>query len=194
MMVSGSLGCANFVNTLKAQQRLEEADRQVADGDFKAALKSNAEALEAAPDMFGDRALYQMALTYVHPANPRPDYRESDRTLHKLILDFPESSLKDEANVWRHVLREIAGRDREITKRARKIGKLNKTVAGLEKALENKDADLKKALENKEDEIARLQDRIKEVQAEVFDLKGKIERLKEVDLGVEKNKRKILPQ
>jgi len=176
MIVSGSLGCANVVNTLKAQQRLEEADRQVADGDFKAALKSNTEALEAAPDMFGDRALYQMALTYANPANPRPDYRESDRTLHKLMLDFPESSLKDEANVWRHVLREITRRDREITKRARKIGKLNKTVTGLEKALQNKDC-----------EIAQLQDRIKEVQAEVWDLKVKIEKLKEVDLGIEKN-------
>lgn len=182
-MVFGSPGCSNVVNTLKAQQRLEEADRQVAGGDFKAALKSNEEALEAAPDMFGDRALYQMALTYAHPANPRPNYRESDRALQKLMLDFPQSSLNDEANVWRHVLRQIAGRDREITKNARKIEELNKTVDGL-----------KMTIQSKEGEIAQLQDRIKDIQAEVFDLKGKIERLKEVDLGIEEKKRKGRPQ
>lgn len=176
MMLSGGPGCANIVNTLKAQQRLEEADRQVADGDFTAALKSNEEALEAAPDMFGDRALYQMALTYVHPANPRPDYYESDRTLGKLILDYPQSPLMDEATVWRHVLKEIARRER-------KIGKLNETVAGLENALQGK-----------EDEIGQLQDLIKKAQTEINDLRGKIERLKEVDLGLEEKKRKTLPQ
>ncbi len=183
MMLSGAPGCSKVVNTMKAQQSLEEADRQIAGRDFDAALRSNEDALEAAPDMFGDRALYQMALTYVHPDNPCPNYRESDRTLQKLMLDFPGSALKDDAKVWRHVLREIGRRDLEIAKRRQKIEKMNETVAGLKKALQNKDL-----------EIVQQEDRIKELQTEINDLKIKIERLKEVDLGIEEKKRKTLPQ
>ena len=216
VMVSGNLGCTPMINTLKAQQRLEDANHYVTGGDFNSALKANEEALAVAPDMFGDRALYQMALAYAHPENPGPDYQESARSLQGLRLDFPESPLKDEAGVWLHLLRQM-------TERGREIDKLNNSIAALERASMRKNSapknrtreapkpdrkkpdqkinDLKEAIagmkdtiQEKNDEIEELKNYIRVVQTEVIDLKAQIEQLKEIDLGIEEKKRKALPQ
>ncbi len=215
IMVSGSLSCTPMINTLKAQQRLEDANRHVTGGDFKSALKANEEALTAAPAMFGDRALYQMALTYAHPENPRPDYLESARSLQQLRLNFPESPLKDEAGVWLHLLREMTEGGREIKRLKTSIADLERTIKEKDGEIKNeikkvpkpnrkkpgpkindlKEAitDLENTIQEKNAEIEELENYIRAVQTELIDVRSQIEKLKEVDLGIEEKKRKALP-
>ena len=183
ILVSGSLGCSNFIRTIEARQRLEVADRHLSKGEFDAAFRANEDALQVAPEIIGDQALYKMALVAVHPDNPCVDYQASAKDLQRLLLEYPESPLTLEAGVLLRVFREIAKRDDEIAR-------LQKTVASLKGTLKEKDGEIEKMHAH----TREMDVKVKDLEGKIEGLEGKIKGLKEIDLGIEEKKREAFPQ
>lgn len=73
--------------------------------DFKGALKENMKVLalfEKEPP--GDSALFNMGLIYAHYENPEKDYKKSIHYFKRLIKEYPQSPLLEQAKIWVNVL------------------------------------------------------------------------------------------
>jgi tetratricopeptide (TPR) repeat protein len=98
------LGCAALIyrNPLLRSQQL--IDR----GDFEGALEENRKVLSSYIDRPpGDEAIFNMGLIYVHYGNPKKDYEKAFSFFLRLIKEFPQSPLYQEAKIWTGVLNAI---------------------------------------------------------------------------------------
>jgi tetratricopeptide (TPR) repeat protein len=76
----------------------------LAKGDYKDALEKNIKVLARNPDRPpGDEALFNMGLIYAH----LKDYKKALESFERLLKDFPQSSLSEEAKIWTGVLNAI---------------------------------------------------------------------------------------
>jgi hypothetical protein len=116
----------------------------------------------------GDEALYIMGLIYIHPGNHDQDYGTSLKLFQRLKHEFPESLLRDDAEVWIVVIQTVADKNEEI-------GTLHDELVQAKKRIKEKNR------------------RTRVLESEVEDLKGQIERLKKVDLGIDEKKRGVSP-
>jgi len=130
-------------------------------GEYGASLRETKEVLRLYPRTLGDEALFQMGLIYACPKNPDQDYQRSLKRFQRVIKEFPQSRVKNQAEVWVLFIQEIMDKEREI-------GELKQKNSHLGKAL-------KKEKEN-----------AKELESQVEKLKDQLLRLKEIDLGIEK--------
>ena len=74
-------------------------------GDFKGSLVENQKVLSRFPNAPpGDSALFNMALVYAHYRNPARDYNKSIVCFKRLITEFPQSTLLEQAKIWVEVL------------------------------------------------------------------------------------------
>jgi TolA-binding protein len=91
--------------------------------DFDGALKENQKVL-ALSGMTppGDEALFNMGLVYAHFGNPKKDYGKSQVIFKKLLKDYPQSLMAEQAKIWIGILQENE--------------KLNQTVQKLHQTLE----------------------------------------------------------
>ena len=79
----------------------------LAEGDFEAALKEYQKALsEANNDAPGDEAIFNIGLIFAHFGNPKKNYVKSIGSFRKLIKDYPESPLMDQARILVAMLQE----------------------------------------------------------------------------------------
>ena len=159
------------------------AKKLMAGGYFKASLEKNLEVLIGYPDSLGDQALFQTGLIYAHPQNPDASFRKSEDYFKRLIAEFPESTLKAEAEIWVSVLGETSKNAQEIQTLKQTYehdsGQLNRQIDLLEKNNRENEAKLK-----------QMQSTIDGLQAEIENLKSQIDRLKNVDIGIQEKKRK----
>ncbi|MBM4329915.1 MAG: hypothetical protein FJ117_01615 [Deltaproteobacteria bacterium] len=90
-----------------AFERLERAAQLFKQGDYDGSLIENQRVLSlAGKKLPGDRALFNMGLIYAHFGNPKKDYAKSLPFFNKIISDYPQSPLVEEAKLWVRVLRE----------------------------------------------------------------------------------------
>ena len=90
-----------------AFENLERAAQLLKRGDYDGSLKENQRALSlAGNNLPGDRALFNMGLIYVHGENPKKDHEKSLLFFNKVIKDYPQSNLVEEAKTWIRLLRE----------------------------------------------------------------------------------------
>jgi len=76
-------------------------------GDFEGALRENQKALSLSGNQPpGDEALFNIALIYAHPGNPKKDYGKSLGFFKKLTNDHPQSSWGAQAKAWTTVLQD----------------------------------------------------------------------------------------
>ena len=88
-------------------EELERAAKLLKQGDYEGALKENQRVLSSAgKDLPGDRALLNMGLIYADGENPKKDYEKSLLLFNKIITDYPQSLLVQEAKIWIRLLRE----------------------------------------------------------------------------------------
>ncbi len=77
----------------------------------------------------GDEALFNMGLICAHPGNPKKDHGRSLSFFRRLVKDYPDSPLVQQAKVWIGVLEENV--------------KLNQTIEKLNQTIEkSKEIDL----------------------------------------------------
>ncbi len=104
-------GCAAIkeMNTKHyARKKLLHSKEVLAKGDYRGALEENRKVLSLfVKGPPGDEALFNMVLIYSHYGNPDKDYKESIKYLTKLIYNYPQSRLIEEAKIWRDVLNVI---------------------------------------------------------------------------------------
>ena len=99
---------------------LERAAQLCSQRDYDGALRENERVLSlAGKNPPGDRALFNMGLIYAHGENPKKDYEKASQFLQRMIQDYPQSSLADEAKTWARVLQENA-RSRQESERFRR--------------------------------------------------------------------------
>ncbi len=92
------------------QSPLEELDRAaqlLKQGDYEGSLKENQRVLSrAGKNLPGDRALFNIGLIYADGENPKKDAEKSLLFFNKVITDYPQSPLVQEAKSWIRMLRE----------------------------------------------------------------------------------------
>jgi len=152
-------GCIPLHNPGEKEKLLLQAKSSFAKNDFTKSMAYWREILERFPNTRGDQALYAMGLVYAFPKYPDVNYETSMNFFQRLIREYPESVLINEAKIWTSVL----GRSIETQK------EIDKKIILLENELKTKDKKIK-------------------------NLSNQIKSLKEIDLGIEEKKRKILPE
>jgi TolA-binding protein len=108
-------------------RHLERVQSLISQGDFDGALRESQEALARSPKSPpGDEALFDMALINAHSGNPKKDYKRSLGFFTRLVREFPDSPLVDEAKIWIGVLETIEKTkqvDIEIEEKKKEIAK-----------------------------------------------------------------------
>jgi len=186
MLLIGSHGCAYLsMTTWESKQELEQARVLLNNGQFESSLKKNREVIEKSYHHLGDLALYQMAMAYAHPKNPKADIRESIRCFQTILLEFPESEVREEADLWARTLTNVLEMEKEVQD-------LRSKLSLSEKAREEDNRNTRAALQDlskTEASNAKLKEQAKELQAKIDQMQVQIESLKKVDLMIEKKKR-----
>lgn len=172
---------------LKTEGELElvNARKLMADGYFHASLIKNEEVLAKYNTYLGDRALFQIGVIYAHPNNPNQSLQKAAEHFHAIIKDYPDSPLKSDAETWIFVLQKVK-------KNSVEIQKLIKTCDLKTSRLNQKINFLETRNNEKEKEIGNLKSNIKALQVEVDKLNSQIDRIKNVDIGIQEKKRKSI--
>jgi tetratricopeptide (TPR) repeat protein len=127
-----SAGCAttlNFQKKWQAYKHLDLAEKLIKKGDYAGALKENEEVVRLFPGISpGDSALFDTGLIWAHPENPQRNYKKALECFRRLIADFPQSALREEARVW-------VGTINESIQCEGRIKNLEETVSVLKKRL-----------------------------------------------------------
>jgi tetratricopeptide (TPR) repeat protein len=84
-------------------------------GDYQEALRENEKALSLADKKAsgGDKALFTMGLAYVHYQNPERDYRKSLECFARLVAEYPQSPLVEQAQIWMNML-DIIEKEKQV--------------------------------------------------------------------------------
>ncbi|MCK5257754.1 MAG: SPOR domain-containing protein [Deltaproteobacteria bacterium] len=110
-------GCATLEGMKKrmvAREGLLRSQELLIKGEYKEALRENQEVLSmVAPNSPGDRALFNMGLIYAHNDNPEKDYKKAIGFFNKIIGDYPQSTLVEEAKIWVATL-EIIEQEKQV--------------------------------------------------------------------------------
>ena len=203
-------GCVHLLMNPEGERHLATARSLMSKGEFEASLRESREILRRYPKAYGDRALCQMGLVYLHPQNPNSDYQMSIEYFQRLAREFPGSSLRSEAEIWISLLQTISEKEKEIdalnrirnleekelTEKKEDMKELQGQVEKLQnqaKALQSQTEDLEKALQSQTDDLERaLQSQTDDLEKQIKDLKEQIKQMKEIDLGIEEKRRDTL--
>jgi len=90
-----------------AQERLARAKKMFAQGDYAGALDENQKVMSL-PGANGSaaQALFNMGLIYAQPENSQRDLEKAILSFRRMLRQYPQSPLADEAKVWVGVLQE----------------------------------------------------------------------------------------
>ena len=163
----------------EARAHLALGRELLSEGNYKGALTETEKVLLlAGKDMPVGESLFYIGLIYAHPENPARDYEKSMASFEKLIREYPENPLAEEAQT-------VVGLIRENIRLNRAMERLSSSFAELKKG--NTDIEQKRAeqakiitgLQQENDRVTRMVERLHNV----------IDELKKVDIDVEQKKR-----
>ena len=90
------------------EKHLRRGRELLAQKNFEEALQEYQQALALSPRRPpGDKVLFDMGVVFAHYNNPNRDYKTSLEFFQMLIVQFPQSPLVEQANVWVGVLQAI---------------------------------------------------------------------------------------
>ena len=175
----------------EARAHLDLGRKFFAEGTFASALEENEKALFlAGRNTPIDEALFSIALIHAHFDNLARDYGKSLIALRKLIKDYPESPLAQQAKV-------IMGLIQNNDRLTRRVERLNEIVDMLHRADTGSEA--KRAEQAKKAEQTKMAEQAKTITAltqeneklslTIERLNTIIDELKKVDIDVDQKKR-----
>jgi len=104
-----------------AEEHLRRARKLFVQKDYEAALKVNQKVLTlTGKHSPGDEALFNLGLIYAQGENPKKDYAKSLFYFQRLVKEYPESPLVEEAKAWVGILHENENL-REIIEKAKQV-------------------------------------------------------------------------
>ena len=169
--------CSHFSDVRKPEEgpqwHLATAQKFMQEGKYEEAVRENQKALFLSGNNSpGDQALFNIALVYANPTNPRKDYTQSVMSFTLLTREYPKSPLADQARAWTEVLQENV-----------------KLKRATQDALQE-NTKLKRATQDAHHEVARLRRAQQDALQENAKLKRVIEESKKVDLEITEMRRK----
>lgn len=169
-------GCSTQI---QVRRHLRESQELLQAGDYPRALIENQKALQLRQTRPpADRILFNMALIYASPKNPKRDYQQALEYFDRLAARFPDSAYTEIGRVWRLTVEENRKLRREVTKRRRL----------LKHAQDGKD-EVSKLLDQHNIEIEQYQNENRRLQDELEKLNQIILESKRVDIEIEAKKR-----
>jgi tetratricopeptide (TPR) repeat protein len=179
----GMAGCVTYAEKRKMEAPLALAGAFMSGGDFQAALKENDKVFRNPSEILRDRALFQRGLIYSHPQNPNQNYQKSIEYFQKLLEEYPDSGLKNAAEVWILSLHQIVRMRDEFVSLSGKIGLMDTTIK-----------EQRRTINQFQEELRKQQANTVKQKILIDELKDQIETLKNIDLRIEKKKRKAVQQ
>ena len=134
-------------STSEENQLLLRAKSSFARGDFLTSIKENQEILNRFPEKYGDQALYAMGLIYAYPEYPDANYETALTFFKKLIGEYPESVLKNQARIWTSILNQASINEKERDKNKKQIDLLEKALKAEKKQIKNLQNQIKRLKE-----------------------------------------------
>lgn len=188
MMLTSISGCSLYAHQLQARACLSSAAASVAQGDFMRALQKNNQALKQYPGILADQRLYQRGLIYMHPRNPERNEEKAIENFTELRKSYPNSQFGASAEVWIITLEASAQKE----KATRQLAKKNQAL--IVKKYQALEAENKKLSDALNDEVSRNQRQTTQLKEQIKQLESQLDRLKKIDLGIEKKKRQGAPE
>jgi outer membrane protein assembly factor BamD (BamD/ComL family) len=94
--------------TTKEESAIQKGKELLDLGDFKGAVAESRRILSKFPNAPpGDEALFTIALIFADYRNPNKDYNKSLLYFKRLVSEFPQSTLREQAKTWIEVLDAI---------------------------------------------------------------------------------------
>jgi tetratricopeptide (TPR) repeat protein len=91
----------------EAWEYLLGGQKLLAQGNYDGAIEEYQKALSLSPQKTPeDEALFNMGLVYAHFGNPKRNYEKSLNLFLRVLNDYPQSRLKEQAKIWVGVLLE----------------------------------------------------------------------------------------
>lgn len=90
-----------------------------------------------------DQALFNIALIYAHFGNPKRDYKKSIEFFLRMLNEYPESHLVEQAKIWIGLLRESMESNKKIEKLYETIQDLEKMNRAFQESLKGRPSDPK---------------------------------------------------
>jgi hypothetical protein len=173
LLLVGSLaGCGTMWESLKNREpekktdQFERSNALIAEGNFEAAYKEN-EKIFAERRGAADVALFNMGMVSASSSNPRRNYPRALASFKTLLKDYPQSPLADQAKVWIQVLE---AHQRVVEEKQAVMEEKGKLL------------DEKRALIREKETLSQERER----------LKYTVEKSRQVDVDIEKRRRKTL--
>jgi hypothetical protein len=161
----GKTGAITDVTGEEARGHLASGRKFLAEGNFNNALLENEEVITLAGiNIPVDESLFYIGLIHAHPANQARNNGKSLTAFRKLIRDYPESPLADQA-------KPLLGLIQENDRLRESVEKLNGEVDRLTNS------------------VGRLNGHVDRLTNDVGRLNRIIDELKKVDIDVEQKKR-----
>ncbi len=112
-----------------SHQYLLHSRKLLAKGDYEGALKENQKVISlSAHKPPEDEALFNIGLIYAHAGNPQKDYGKSLSFFKRLVKDYPQSALFEQARAWEMILQENEKLNHTINKLNNENEKLNQVI------------------------------------------------------------------
>jgi hypothetical protein len=122
--------CGSIIMTVRPEcgrDHLRSVSDFLGRADFDGAMKESQDVVERSPEPpEADAALMTMGLISAHPGNPKKDYKKAIGFFKRLVREFPDSSLAEEAKIWVSVLESFEKAkqvDIEIEQKKKDLGK-----------------------------------------------------------------------
>lgn len=110
-----------------ASRHILLAKRLLEQGDIDNSIRESQRVIAASGRTVpSDEALFTIGLAHVHHKNPRKDYERSLGYFVRLIREYPQSALVDQARTWIEVLQVIEKLkkvDKEIEEKKKELSK-----------------------------------------------------------------------
>lgn len=108
---------------------MEAAEQLFQDGDFSRAILAANHVVSCCLADEGDRALYLLGLTMVHPDNPAANPPEALNHFKRLAAEFPDSPKAPAARAWSAALSQLITLETKVETDSAELKKLREETA-----------------------------------------------------------------
>jgi len=120
LLITINSGCASFYSLEKkwlTQGYFLKAKYKLSKMEFDEAMKINKEILDTAPYYpFGNKALFNISMIWLHPDNPNRNYNKSLEYFKKIEKKYPNDDKSNEIPIWIFIISELIKKDNNINK------------------------------------------------------------------------------
>jgi len=125
--------------TEEAQEYLLRGQKLLSQKDYEGALIEYEKVLSLSPRQPPeDQALFNIAMIYAHFGNPKRDYKKSIDLFLRILNEYPESHLVEQAKIWVGILIESVESNKKIERLYETIQNMEKIKRALQESQKGK--------------------------------------------------------